>query len=175
MTLPNLRGRVAWIFDEDDYDIDRIVGVRNIKITDVKELAGLAMADQDAGFAASVRRGDLLVGGRNFGYGHPHYPAMRAMRHLGIAGVVAESFSPGFFRGEVSMGFPLITCPGILTQVARGDEIEVDWAQGCVRHLCRDLSLPLTPLNPADRQTLEAGGLIPYLKERLARGTGAPT
>ncbi len=175
MTLPNLRGRVAWIFDEDDYDIDRIVGVRNIKITDVKELAGLAMADQDAGFAASVRRGDLLVGGRNFGYGHPHYPAMRAMRHLGIAGVVAESFSPGFFRGEVSMGFPLVTCPGILAQVARGDEIEVDWAQGCVRHLGRDLSLPLAPLNPADRQTLEAGGLIPYLKQRLARGTGAPT
>ena len=119
MSLPNLRGRVAWVFDEDDYDIDLIIGVRNIKITDVKELAALAMSDRDPNFAASVQRGDLLVGGRNFGYGHPHYPAMRAMRHLGIAGVVAESFSPGFFRGEISMGFPLVTCPGILAQVQR--------------------------------------------------------
>ena len=173
MTLPNLRGRVAWVFDEEDYDIDLIIGVRNIKITDVKELAALAMSDRDPNFAASVRRGDLLVGGRNFGYGHPHYPAMRAMRHLGIAGVVAESFSPGFFRGEISMGFPLVTCPGILTQVQRGDEIEVDWSNGCVRHLGRGSSLPLQQLNAAERQTLEAGGLIPYLKQRLARSAGA--
>ncbi len=173
MTLPNLRGRVAWVFDEEDYDIDLIIGVRNIKITDVKELAALAMSDRDPNFAASVQRGDLLVGGRNFGYGHPHYPAMRAMRHLGISGVVAESFSPGFFRGEISMGFPLITCPGILAQVKRGDEIEVDWANGCVRHLGCGKSLPLQPLNAAERKTLEAGGLIPYLKQRLARSAGA--
>jgi 3-isopropylmalate/(R)-2-methylmalate dehydratase small subunit len=157
MTLPNFRGRVAWVFDEPDYDIDLIIGVSNIKITDVKELAALAMSDRDPNFAASVQRGDLLVGGRNFGYGHPHYPAMRAMRHLGISAVVAESFSPGFFRGEISMGFPLVTCPGILAQVQRGDEIEVDWAHSCVRHHGRGTRLPL----------------IAYLKQRLGR-TGAP-
>ncbi len=173
MSLPNLRGRVAWVFEEDDYDIDLIIGVSNIKITDVKELAALAMSDRDPGFAATVQRGDLLVGGRNFGYGHPHYPAMRAMRHLGIAGVVAESFSPGFFRGEISMGFPLATCPGILAAVQRGDQIEVDWAAGLVRHLGRGSSLPLQPLARAERETLQAGGLTPYLKQRLVRGTGA--
>jgi 3-isopropylmalate/(R)-2-methylmalate dehydratase small subunit len=175
MSLPNLRGRVAWVFDEDDYDIDLIIGIRNIKITDVNELAKLAMADREPGFAATVQRGDLLVGGRNFGYGHPHYPAMKAMRHLGIAGVVAESFSPGFFRGEISMGFPLVTCPGIVGAAARGDAIEVDWAAACVRLPANGRALPLEPLGAAERQTLEAGGLIPYLKNRLARGTGAPT
>jgi 3-isopropylmalate/(R)-2-methylmalate dehydratase small subunit len=173
MALPNLRGRVALVFDEDDYDIDLIIGVRNIKITDLNELVKVAMSDYTPGFAATVQKGDLLVGGRNFGYGHPHYPAMRAMRHLGIAGVVAESFSPGFFRGEVAMGFPLVTCPGIVAAVRRGDEIEVDWAAGRVKHLGRGTSLPLQPLNTAERQTLEAGGLIPYLKQRLARRAGA--
>lgn len=175
MSLPKLRGRVAWVFDEEDYDIDLIIGVGNIKITDVAQLAALAMADRDPNFSASVQRGDLLVGGRNFGYGHPHYPAMKAMRHLGIAGVVAESFSPGFFRGEVCMGFPLITCPGILSLVQRGDEIEVDWPHGCVRNHDRGASLPLQALNAAEQQTLEAGGLIPYLKQRLARRAGAIT
>ena len=174
MTLPNLRGRVAWVFEEDDFDIDLIVGVRNIKITDVNELAALAMTDREPGFAASVRKGDLLVGGRNFGYGHPHYPAMRAMRHLGIAGVVAESFSPGFFRGEISMGFPLVTCPGILGAVERGDEIEVDWAAEQVRHLGTGRALALQPLSAAERGTLEAGGLIPYLKTRMTRAKGVP-
>jgi len=173
MTLPNLRGRVAWVFEEDDYDIDLIIGVANIKITDVKELAALALADRDPGFAASVQRGDLLVGGRNFGYGHPHYPAMRAMRHLGIAGVVAESFSPGFFRGEISMGFPLVTCPGICALAQRGDALEVDWAAGMVRHGPSGTALPIQPLSAAERGTLEAGGLIPYLKQRLARTAGS--
>jgi len=173
MSLKNLRGRVAWVFGDDDYDIDLIIGVRNIKITDVKELAQLAMSDTEPGFAATVQPGDLLVGARNFGYGHPHYPAMRAMRHLGIAGVVAESFSPGFFRGEISMGFPLVTCPGIVALVKRGDDIEVDWAAACVRHGPSGQSLPVQPLAAAERQTLEAGGLIPYLKQRLARTPGA--
>lgn len=173
MALPHLRGRVAWVFDEDDFDIDLIIGVRNIKVTDLDELARLAMSDREPGFAATVQRGDLLVGGRNFGYGHPHYPAMRAMRHLGIAGVVAESFSPGFFRGEISMGFPLVTCPGILGLAGRGDMLEVDWAAAEVRHPASGRALPLQPLADSERQTLEAGGLLPYLKARRSRAPGA--
>lgn len=175
MSLRNLRGRVAWVFDEDDFDIDLIIGISNIKVTDVNELARLAMSDRDPGFAQRVQPGDLLVGGRNFGYGHPHYPAMRAMRHLGIAGVVAESFSPGFFRGEISMGFPLVTCPGIVHAVRQGELIEVDWSGACVRLPEAGRSLPLQPLSAAERGTLEAGGLIPYLKTRIACAKGMQT
>ena len=80
MNLPTLHGRAAWIFTEDDYDIDLIVGIKNIKITDINELAAVTMTSYDPDFAKSVNKGDLLVGGQNFGYGHPHYPAMRAMR-----------------------------------------------------------------------------------------------
>ena len=173
MSLANLQGRVAWVFEEDDFDIDLIIGVRNIKITDINELAKLAMADREPGFAATVKRGDLLVGGRNFGYGHPHYPAMRAMRHLGIAGVVAESFSPGFFRGEISMGFPLVTCPGILGLATRGDELHVDWIAARVKHPSSGRALPLVPLSAAEYGTLEAGGLVPYLKRRQSLKEGA--
>lgn len=172
MSLRNLRGRVAWVFEEDDFDIDLIIGITNIKISDVNQLVALAMADRAPGFAATVHPGDLLVGGRNFGYGHPHFPAMRAMRHMGIAGVIAESFAPGFFRGEISMGFPLITCPGIVAAVKRGDELEVDWAADSVRHLASGLSLPLQPLSAAERGMLEAGGLIRYLKTRVASAKG---
>lgn len=169
MSLANLHGRAAWIFEEDDYDIDLIVGVRNIKITDVRELAALAMSDYVADFASTVSQGDLLIGGENFGYGHPHYPAMRAMRHLGIAAVIAESFSPGFFRGEMSMGFPLITCPGIRAATARGDELTVDWATNEVKNLRTGQMLPLQPFAASERGMLEAGGLIPYLKRRMAK------
>jgi 3-isopropylmalate/(R)-2-methylmalate dehydratase small subunit len=163
--LPNLRGRVAFIFEERDFDVDQIIGVKNIKIQDVAELAALAMQSYDPDFQSKVRIGDLVIGADNFGYGHPHYPPMRAMRHLGIAGVIAESFSPGYWRGEISMGFPQVSCPGILGFVQRWDDIEVDWAAGAVRNLTQNKEITFEPLSRADRQMLEAGGLVPYLKQ----------
>jgi 3-isopropylmalate/(R)-2-methylmalate dehydratase small subunit len=163
--LPNLKGRVAFIFEERDFDVDQIIGVKNIKIQDVDELAALAMQSYDPQFQSKVRKGDVLVGADNFGYGHPHYPPMRAMRHLGIAGVIAESFSPGYWRGEISMGFPQVSCPGILGFVERWDDIEVDWTAGVVRNLTRTKEIAFEPLSRADRQMLEAGGLVPYLKQ----------
>ncbi|MCR9125653.1 MAG: hypothetical protein NXH82_05960 [Rhodobacteraceae bacterium] len=166
MALANLRGRVAWVFDEPDFDVDQIVGVKNIKIKDVDELARVAMSEYDPDFAGQVRPGDLLVGNLNFGYGHPHYPPMIAMRHLGVAGVVAESFSPGYWRGEIAMGFPQVACPGILTAVGRWDEIEVDWSAGVLHNHTRSTQLPIEPLSESDRQMLEAGGLVGYLHAR---------
>jgi len=163
--LPNLNGRVAFVFEERDFDVDQIIGVKNIKIQDVAELAALAMQSYDPDFQKKVRPGDVVVGADNFGYGHPHYQQMRAMRHLGIAGVIAESFSPGYWRGEISMGFPQVSCPGILGFVARWDDIEVDWAAGVVRNLTQSKEIGFEPLSRADRQMLEAGGLVPYLKQ----------
>lgn len=168
MPLKNLKGRVAFIFEEDDFDVDQIVGVKNIKIQDVDELAALAMSSYDPEFAKSVKPGDVIVGGHNFGYGHPHYPPMKALRHLGITGVIAESFSPGYWRGEISMGFPQASCPGIRELVERWDEIEVDWDAGVIRNLTKGTELAFEPLAKADALMLEAGGLVPYLKQTPA-------
>ena len=168
MTLKNLRGRIAFIFDEINFDVDQIVGVKNIKITDVEELAQAAMQSYDPDFRSNVKPGDVLVGNHNFGYGHPHYPPMRALLHLGIAGVIAESFSPGYWRGEISMGFPQASCPGVLDLVERWDEIELDWDANELRNLTKGRSLPIEPLSYADREMLDAGGLVQYLKRPVA-------
>ncbi|MBT8078427.1 MAG: 3-isopropylmalate dehydratase [Gammaproteobacteria bacterium] len=164
--MQNLKGRIAFIFDEIDFDIDQIVGVKNIKIQDVDELASIAMQSYDPDFRDLVRPGDLLVGNSNFGYGHPHYPPMIAMRHLGIAGVIAESFSPGYWRGEIAMGFPQIPCPGIMDFVDRWDDVEVDWQDRQVRNLTKGKQLEFTELSEADMQMIQSGGLIGYLHAR---------
>ncbi|GIL02474.1 MAG: 3-isopropylmalate dehydratase [Alphaproteobacteria bacterium] len=166
MHLTRLRGRVAFIFGEADFDVDQIVGVKNIKLKDPAELAAVAMQEYDAAFAASIKPGDILVGNHNFGYGHPHYPPMIAMRHLGIAAVVAESFSPGYWRGEIAMGFPQATCPGVLANVSRWDEVEIDWDNYTFHNHTTGKSLAIEPLSEGDRQMLACGGLIGYLKAR---------
>jgi 3-isopropylmalate/(R)-2-methylmalate dehydratase small subunit len=170
MSLKAIDGRVAWIFHENDFDVDQIVGVSNIKLTDVDELAALAMKSIAPEFAGEVQLGDVLVGGNNFGYGHPHYPPLRAMRHLGISALISESFAPAFWRGEISMGFPMVSCPGILAAVNRWDRLAIDWELGLVHNQTTGVHLPFAPLNAADSSMLEQGGLIGYLKHQLKQG-----
>ncbi|MDA9930551.1 3-isopropylmalate dehydratase [Alphaproteobacteria bacterium] len=172
MALANLHGRVAWIFDEIDFDVDQIVGVKNIKIKDPDELARLSMAAYEADFASKVAPGDLLIGNINFGYGHPHYPPMIAMRKLGISGVIAESFSPGYWRGEIAMGFPQIPCPGILGKVHRWDELIVNWSKDMIINVTQNTEIPFEPLPEGDTLMLESGGIIGYLHQRNKMETG---
>jgi len=164
--MQNLKGRVAWIFEQEDFDVDQIVGVKNIKIKDPAELGRLAMHAEEPDFADKVKPGDLLVGNHNFGYGHPHYPPMIGMRHLGLAGVLAESFSPGYWRGEIAMGFPQVAVPGIIKAVSRWDEIEIDWGTATFHNHTKGTTLPIEPLSDGDRLMLEAGGLVGYLHAR---------
>lgn len=164
MNLKDLRGRVAYVFADDDYDVDQIVGVKNIRIQDPAELRRIVMQSIDPDFVSRVKPGDLLIGGRNFGYGHPHYPPMTAMRDLGICCVIAESFSPGYWWGEMAEGFPQITCPGILGLVRRWDEIEVVWRENVVRNLTTQRSLPFEPPGESERRILGSGGIVNYLQ-----------
>lgn len=173
MTLRNLLGRVAFIFEEENFDVDQIIGIKNIRLKDELELSRVAMSSYDAAFASNVEPGDLLIGAANFGYGHPHYPPMIAMRKLGVAGVIAESFSPGYWWGEMAEGFPQICCPGILGLVERWDIVEVDWSTQRIINRSKARSLAFDPLSRTDQQMLEAGGLVPLLKRlKSTSGTG---
>ena len=127
MSLDALRGRVAFVFEEADFDVDQIVGVENIRLTDPDALAACAMRRFDPGFAEQVRPGDVVVGAENFGYGHPHFAPMIGLRRLGVRAVIAESFATGYWREEIAEGFPQIACPGITGLVERWDKIEIDW------------------------------------------------
>ena len=172
MKLAPLRGRVAFVFAETDFDVDQIVGVENIRLTDADALAACAMRRFDPGFAEKVRPGDVVVGAENFGYGHPHFAPMIGLRRLGVRAVIADSFATGYWREEIAEGFPQIACAGITGLVERWDEIEIDWGAGEVLNLSRGGALPISPYSTAERGMLQAGGLIPYLREKLAADAG---
>ncbi len=164
MSLPTLKGRAAWVFDEPNFDVDRILGFDAMREHDPARLGQAAMRPFDPGFVQAVRPGDLLIGGRNFGYGHPHGPPMAAMRKLGIAAVIAESFAPLYLIGEFAAGFPQITCPGVCAGVGRWDELEVDWEGFRLRNLTRGLDIPFLAPSAQERRLIEAGGLFNLLR-----------
>lgn len=62
-------------------------------------------------FAREAKRGDVIVAGRNFGIGSSREQAAQALVHLGIAAVIAPSYSGLFFRNAFNVGLLLMTCP----------------------------------------------------------------
>ncbi len=173
--LPSvLSGRVAWIFG-DDFDVDLIIGVANIKHYEPELLASACMKSFDSSFVTNVRQGDVVVGGRNFGYGHPHYPAMIAMRNAGIVAVIAESFAPGFWRGEVYQGMPLLAVHGISSSVDRWDVVDVEWRQARVSVRATGLELMGHPLSAHTIEVIEAGGGYELLLQRYGLRDKATT
>lgn len=162
-----LKGQVAWIFCEENFDVDRIIGVQNIRETNIENLVHVCMTEYDSDFVNRVKEGDWIIGGKNFGYGHPHKPPMLVLRHLGIRGVIAESFSPGFYRGQIADGVPLLKCDEILKNVKRGDTINVDWNHNIITNETQNTVFNFHALPPTDKKIIEDGGHINYLKERM--------
>ena len=164
--LPEIKGRVAWVFSEPNFDIDLVIGVANIKVREIETLKALCMKSYDADFAEKVSKGDLIIGGENFGYGHPHPPAFRALRAIGIAGAICDSFSPGFYRAETCEGFPLIECPGISKETNRWDEIEFDWDEETVYVTRTGKLLRCSKVPQKTKDLVSCGGMIRYIREK---------
>lgn len=168
MKPAGIRGRAAYVFDEANFDIDLIVGIKNIKTQDLAVLKDVVMKSYDANFVRDVAVGDVLIGGVNFGFGHPHFQPMTIMRHLGIRAVIAESFFPLYRTSEMANGFPQVCCPGVLELVDRWDDVEIDWEAGRILNHAKGKSLAYEKISKKDLGVIAAGGIVPYLMRELA-------
>jgi 3-isopropylmalate/(R)-2-methylmalate dehydratase small subunit len=116
-------------------------------------------------FAAGVAPGDVVVAGRDFGCGSSRETAPENLLELGVACVVADSFSRLFLRNAVAIGLPVLACPGVSSSFTAGGDIEVDLATGQVRNLDSGTVLHGEPLPESMRQILRAGGMLAILKK----------
>ena len=120
------------------------------------------------GFAAAVQPGDVIVAGPNFGIGSSREQAAAALRHLGVAAVVAPSFAGLFFRNAFNLGLVLVTCAQA-ESISEGELIAIDARAGRVVRATGD-ALATDPIPAFLLDMVEAGGLLPQLQQRfLAR------
>lgn len=156
----------VWKFPQDDINTDQIRR-KNYAHLPLKEQALRCMETLDPTFAARVKAGDIIVGGRNFGAGSST-PVHLVLQTLGIAAVVAESFNRIFFRSSISAGLLVHPCAGILELTTTGDRIEVDAVAGRITNLTTGRHLAPERLPDFLREMIEMGGEIPYIKAQLA-------
>jgi len=118
-------GRV-WKFG-DNVDTDVIIPGKYLRTKDMQVFADHAMEGLDPEFAKKVKPGDIIVAGSNFGCGSSREQAPLALKHAGVACVVAKSFARIFFRNAINIGLPLIEAD---IDCQEGDEIRVDLLKG---------------------------------------------
>lgn len=152
----------AFVFG-DDVDTDALAPGRYMAAP-LEVLAANCLIDLDPGFAASVRPGDVILAGRNFGMGSSREQAAQALKHLGIAGVIAKSFSGIFYRNAINLGLPVFAADD-LGGIKTGDPVRLDVADA--RLTFDGGEIRLEPLPDFLLQLIEDGGLVPHLEKRF--------
>jgi len=157
----------VWKFG-DDINTDLITPGRYNLTTDKNQLAKVAFIEYRPEFAREVKKGDMIVAGKNFGCGSSRETAPLALKTGGIKAIIAKSFARIFFRNAINIGLPVVICKEV-DRIEEGDELEIDFERGVIHNLTKKEDFKLTPLSDFLVEILESGGLINYLKGRSLR------
>ena len=115
---------------------------------------------------AYMKHGDVLVAGPDFGIGSSREQAAGVLKHLGIAAVIAPSYSGLFFRNSFNLGLLLLTCEE--AEILQENEHVQCWKNHATQALVlkdgRRLACADVP--PCLSDMVQAGGLVNLLKQR---------
>jgi 3-isopropylmalate/(R)-2-methylmalate dehydratase small subunit len=156
----------AWVFG-DNIDTDVLAPGQYMK-SGIEELARHCLESVDPAFAGGVLPGDVVVGRRNFGTGSSREQAPQALKQLGVAALVAESFAGLFYRNALNLGLAAVVCADA-QRIRAGDRVRVDPEAGRIENLSTGEALACEPIPDHLMQMLRDGGLVPHLEKRLAR------
>jgi 3-isopropylmalate/(R)-2-methylmalate dehydratase small subunit len=162
----------VWVLNNNISTDDIIAGRYMPKFEathDSNWLASHVMENIDSSFASKVAKGDVIIAGRNFGCGSSREEAPIALKAAGISAVVAESFARIFYRNSINRGLTVLTCPGVHEGFKSGDAAKVDFQEGVVRNLKTGKVFKAEPLPNFVLKIIQAGGLLPHLKQTLKR------
>lgn len=160
-----IRGKV-WKFG-DNVDTDAIIPARYLNTSDPAELARHCMEDADPRFAAKLEKGDIIVGGRNFGCGSSREHAPIAIKAAGVSCVIAESFARIFFRNALNTGTPILESPEAARRIQAGDTVEVVIGEGLILNLSRGEQYRAAPFPEFMQRIVDCGGIMNYVRERI--------
>ncbi|MFC5498045.1 3-isopropylmalate dehydratase [Caenimonas terrae] len=116
-------------------------------------------------FAASVQAGDVIAAGPNFGIGSSREQAAAVLVQLGIAAVIAPSYSGLYFRNAFNVGLLLLTCAQA-EQITEGERIAFDARAGRIVR-AGGQALATEPIPDFLLDMVEAGGLLAQLQQRF--------
>ena len=145
---------------------DLIIPGKYLDNYDPAHLASHAMEGVSKEFYSSVRAGDVIVAGENFGCGSSREQAVVAIKGCGVAAILAKSFARIFYRNAINLGLPVLVSPNSSALLEDGEKVDFD--RDCLELRTSEGKLVTNePLPPHLKKILDEGGLVPYIKIKL--------
>ena len=162
--MAEIQGKV-WKYG-DNVNTDVIFpGKYTYTVSEPVEMPKYALEDLDPDFAGSVKEGDLIVGGTNWGCGSSREQAVVCLSEAKLGAIIARSFARIYYRNCLNNALPAIVCPEAVDAIENGENVTIDLEKGMVTCQAGEFGFP--PLPEAVMEIFNAGGLIPYTKKRL--------
>ena len=156
-----LKGRV-WKFG-DNISTDHIIPGRFYHLrSNLDALKEHVFEDIAPGFNKKVHKGDIIIGGRNFGLGSSREHAPLIIKMAGIDTIIARSFARIFYRNAINVGLAAIISD--TDGIEEGDVVEVRLDEGILVDTTSGVEKKFSPLPAIMREILRHGGLDPYIK-----------
>jgi homoaconitate hydratase len=173
-----LRGRLVFL-PKDNLNTDGIYAGAYTYREDMtpEMMANVIFDNYDPQLSTLVKRGDIVVGGFNFGTGSSREQAVTALKAASIPLVIAGSFSQTYLRNAFNNGFLCIEVPELVTVLKQGcpeaaakssipgDEIEVDFTTGTLTYRGKRFNFPA--LGSVPQSLIVAGGVENLVRSKL--------
>jgi len=176
-----VRGRLIFL-PQDNMNTDGIYGKDYTYRDDMtpRMMADVVFENYDPQLAGTLRQGDVILGGRNFGTGSSREQAVTSLQAAGIALVVAGSYSQTYLRNAFNNGFPCVESPGLLRRlrelcadrasagektIVPGDEAEINFASATIVYRGETFRFP--PLGTVPQALVVAGGVENQVRAKL--------
>lgn len=152
----------VWVLG-DDIDTDIIIPTEYLALKTIDDMKQYGFSPLRPELAGQIKKGDIIVAGKNFGCGSSREQAPEIIKALGISCVIAKSFARIFFRNSINNGLLLIEQPDLHDDIKEGDTITVKMNEH-VDYNGRTYPIAALPENLMD--IIEAGGLVKAMRRR---------
>lgn len=158
----------AVVIDADDVDTDVLYPGAYLNVDDPEQMRPFLFEGLDPGLRDRLVGDTILVVGENFGSGSSREHVPHAMKASGIRCVLGKSFARIFQRNCVNLGLLVVAAPEAAAAARDGQVVAIDTETGEVSvggDVFRARPIPAFVLD-----MIQAGGLVPWGRSRLAEG-----
>lgn len=154
----------AVVIPGDDVDTDVMYPGAYLNIEDPEQMKPYLFEGYDPTLRDQLGADAIIVTGRNFGIGSSREHVPLAMKAWGVEAVVGASFARIFRRNCVNLGLPILEAPEAAGAAKPGSRIRIDTEGGTVAVDGQEFTA--APVAPLVQKLQDAGGLIPFARER---------
>lgn len=173
----SISGEIVFCY-QDNLNTDGIYPGKYTYQDDItpKRQAEIVMENYDPEFSKIIRKGDILVGGFNFGIGSSREQAATALKYCGIQLLIAGSFNETYKRNALNNGFLTIESPQLVFDLKKefgknkltvrtGINIKIDFLKSLITTPSNKYTIDTIGI--AAQELIVYGGLEEWIKLNL--------